>query len=235
MLELLDVTVKYGDLAAVEHVNLRVAEGELVVLLGSNGAGKSTTFHTVSGLHKPSTGTILFEGKPIQGTAPDKIVRSGIVQCAEDRKLFPQMSVKENLVMGAYVHRRKRKQVQQSLEEAYELFPILRDKKEDAAGSLSGGQQQMLAIGRAMMAKPKLLLLDEPSIGLAPLIVEQMFDVIRKINKDGTTVLLAEQNAYAALKIADRGYVYESGRVVVQGTAEELLANDTVRKAYIGA
>ncbi|WP_226580825.1 ABC transporter ATP-binding protein [Halobacillus litoralis] len=235
MLELSNVSVKYGAFAAIENIDIHVGKGELVVLLGSNGAGKSTTFNAISGLQKPSEGTIAFEGSPIHGVVPDKIVQAGIVQCAEDRKLFPQMTVKENLIMGGYVHRRKRKQVHQSLEEVFELFPILHDKKDDPAGSLSGGQQQMLAIGRAIMSKPKLVLLDEPSIGLAPLIVEQMFDVIQKINKDGTTVLLAEQNAYAALKIADRGYVYESGSIVVKGTADELLSNDTVRKAYIGA
>lgn len=235
MLELSNVSVKYGGFSAVQNIDIHVEKGELVVLLGSNGAGKSTTFNAISGLQKPSTGTITFEGSSIHGKAPDKIVQSGIVQCAEDRKLFPQMTVKENLIMGGYVHRRKRKQVNQSLEEAFELFPILYEKKDDAAGSLSGGQQQMLAIGRALMSKPKLMLLDEPSIGLAPLIVEQMFEVIQKINKDGTTVLLAEQNAFAALRIADRGYVYESGSIVVKGSSDELLANDTVRKAYIGA
>ncbi|MCA1011929.1 ABC transporter ATP-binding protein [Halobacillus halophilus] len=235
MLELSNVSVKYGSFAAVKDIDIEVEKGELVVLLGSNGAGKSTTFNAISGLQKPSAGDILFEGQSITGLSPDKIVQAGIVQCAEDRKLFPQMSVHQNLIMGAYVHRRKRKQVKESISEVYELFPILREKKENAAGSLSGGQQQMLAIGRALMSRPKMMLLDEPSIGLAPLIVEQMFEVIQKINKDGTTVLLAEQNAFAALKIADRGYVFESGSMVVQGSSEELLANDTVRRAYIGA
>ncbi|MGP4069563.1 MULTISPECIES: ABC transporter ATP-binding protein [unclassified Halobacillus] len=235
MLELSNVSVKYGSFAAVKDIDIQVGEGELVVLLGSNGAGKSTTFNAISGLQKPSAGDIIFEGKSITGLSPDKIVQAGIVQCAEDRKLFPQMSVHQNLIMGAYVHRKKRKQVKESISEVYELFPILQEKKENAAGSLSGGQQQMLAIGRALMSRPKMMLLDEPSIGLAPLIVEQMFEVIQKINKDGTTVLLAEQNAFAALKIANRGYVFESGSMVVQGSSEELLANDTVRRAYIGA
>ncbi|WP_173916758.1 ABC transporter ATP-binding protein [Halobacillus sp. Marseille-Q1614] len=235
MLKLSGVSVQYGSFTAVEGLDINVEEGELVVLLGSNGAGKSTTFNAISGLQKPSGGNILFEGKPINSLAPDKIVKSGIVQCAEDRKLFPQMSVHQNLIMGAYIHRRKRKQVKQSVDSVYDLFPILHEKRENAAGSLSGGQQQMLAIGRALMSKPKLMLLDEPSIGLAPLIVEQMFEVIQKINRDGTTVLLAEQNAFAALKIADRGYVFESGSIVVQGSSDELLANNTVRKAYIGA
>jgi len=235
VLELSNVSVKYGSFAAVKDIDIQVGEGELVVLLGSNGAGKSTTFNAISGLQKPSAGDIIFEGKSITGLSPDKIVQAGIVQCAEDRKLFPQMSVHQNLIMGAYVHRKKRKQVKESISEVYELFPILQEKKENAAGSLSGGQQQMLAIGRALMSRPKMMLLDEPSIGLAPLIVEQMFEVIQKINKDGTTVLLAEQNAFAALKIANRGYVFESGSMVVQGSSEELLANDTVRRAYIGA
>ncbi|WP_408010416.1 ABC transporter ATP-binding protein [Pseudalkalibacillus sp. A8] len=235
MLEINRLSVKYGAYTAISNVTIEVGQGDFVVLLGSNGAGKSTTFKAISGLQKPSEGEIVFEGTPIQGLSPDRIVQSGIVQCAEGRKLFPQMTVYENLTMGAYVHRKKKKVIKQSIEEVYDLFPILHEKKEDAAGSLSGGQQQMLAIGRALMAKPKLMLLDEPSIGLAPLIVEQMFDVIQKINKDGTTILLAEQNANAALKIADRGYVFENGSIVVEGTSEELFTNEAVRKAYIGA
>ncbi|WP_257351687.1 ABC transporter ATP-binding protein [Pseudalkalibacillus decolorationis] len=235
MLKVTGLTVKYGSFSAIEDVDIEIGKGEIVVLLGSNGAGKSTTFRAISGLSKPSKGKINFEGSLIGGKSPDRIVQSGIVQCAEGRKLFPQMTVYENLIMGAYVHRRKKTQIKQAVEDVYELFPILQEKKHDTAGSLSGGQQQMLAIGRSLMSHPKLILLDEPSIGLAPLIVEQMFDVIQKINKDGTTILLAEQNANAALKIADRGYVFESGSIVVQGTSEELYANDAVRKAYIGA
>ncbi|WP_085993023.1 ABC transporter ATP-binding protein [Oceanobacillus senegalensis] len=235
MLELRDITVKYGNYAAVHQVNIEVTQGEIVVLLGANGAGKSTTFRTISGLSKPASGKILFQGKSIGGKSPDKIVQSGIVQCAEDRKLFSQMSVKDNLIMGAYVHRKNKKQFKQTLKEVYELFPILHDKSDFSAGSLSGGQQQMLAIGRALMAKPKLMLLDEPSIGLAPLIVEQMFESIQEINNEGTTILLAEQNANAALSIADKGYVFENGKVVVKGSSEELFSNKEVRKAYIGA
>ncbi|MBT2679517.1 ABC transporter ATP-binding protein [Bacillus sp. ISL-35] len=235
MLKLRDVKVKYGSYTAVNNVNLEVSKGEIVVLLGANGAGKSTIFKTISGLNKISSGDILFEGKSLNKTTPDKIVQSGIAQCAEGRKLFPSMTIQENLKMGAYVHRKHRKEIKESLDHVFELFPILEEKQHDMAGSLSGGQQQMLAIGRALMAKPKLMLLDEPSIGLAPLIVEQMFDVIQTINREGTTILLAEQNANAALKIADKGYVFENGSVVLEGTSNELFANDEIKKAYIGA
>jgi branched-chain amino acid transport system ATP-binding protein len=235
LLSLKNISVKYGSFAAIHDINIEVKEGEIVVLLGSNGAGKSTTFRTISGLSKPSGGEILFEGKSLNKVSADKIVQLGIGQCPEGRKLFPAMSVQENLRMGAYVHRRKKDEIKKSLEHVYNLFPILRDKKDDAAGSLSGGQQQMLAIGRALMSKPKLMLLDEPSVGLAPLIVEQMFEVIQQINREGTTILLAEQNANAALKIADKGYVFENGSIVLQGSSAELFANDEVRKAYIGA
>ncbi|WP_040209431.1 ABC transporter ATP-binding protein [Neobacillus jeddahensis] len=235
MLSLKNISVKYGSFTAIQDVNIEVNEGEIVVLLGSNGAGKSTTFRTISGLSKPATGELLFEGKKVNKTSADQMVKLGIGQCPEGRKLFPAMTVQENLKMGSYIHRRKKEEIKHLLEHVYELFPILKEKRNDAAGSLSGGQQQMLAIGRALMSKPKLMLLDEPSVGLAPLIVEQMFGVIQKINNEGTTILLAEQNANAALKIADKGYVFENGSIVLQGTSEELFANDEVRKAYIGA
>ena len=235
MLKLTDVTVKFGGFEALKNINLEVHEGELVVLLGANGAGKSTLFKTISGLNKMTSGDISFNGNSVRGNAPDRIVKAGIVQCAEGKKLFSEMSVQENLMMGGFIHRRKKGQLKQSLEEIYDLFPILKTKKDDAAGSLSGGQQQMLAIGRALMAKPKLIMMDEPSIGLAPLIVEQMFSVIQSINKAGTTVLLAEQNANAALKIANRGYVLENGIIVLQGNSKELFNNTEIRKAYIGA
>ncbi|MGX6441674.1 ABC transporter ATP-binding protein [Neobacillus sp. K501] len=235
MLKLQDVSVKYGSFTAVHDINFEVKKGEIVVLLGSNGAGKSTTFRTISGLSKPSVGEVLFEGTSINKRSADQIVQLGIGQCAEGRKLFPSMTVQENLRLGAFVHRRRKDEIKKSLDHVYELFPILHEKRNDAAGSLSGGQQQMVAIGRALMSKPKLMLLDEPSVGLAPLIVEQMFDVIQQINREGTTILLAEQNANAALKIADKGYVFENGSIVLQGTSAELFANDEVRKAYIGA
>ena len=235
LLKLTDVTVKFGPYEALQHINLHIDEGELVVLLGANGAGKSTIFNTISGLNKPSAGEIQFLGKNVSGQSPDKMVKEGIVQCAEGKKLFAEMTVQQNLMMGGFVHRRRKEQLQQSLAEVYALFPILYDKKDDPAGSMSGGQQQMLAIGRALMAKPKLIMMDEPSIGLAPLIVEQMFSIIREINHNGTTVLLAEQNANAALKVADRGYVIENGRIVLEGKSHVLFENDAIRKAYIGA
>lgn len=234
MLEIANVSVRYGSFTAIRDVTFSVRPGEIAVLLGANGAGKSTLFRTISGLHKPAQGEIRLDGERIDSLPPDRIVQRGVVQCAEGRKLFARMSVYENLRMGAYVHRKDKGAIRQSMEHVYELFPILREKQHAPAGSLSGGQQQMLAIGRALMSRPKVLLLDEPSIGLAPLIVEQMFATIRQINKEGTTILLAEQNAHAALSIAHRGYVFENGTIVTSGTAEELLANDDVRKAYIG-
>ncbi|WP_203340600.1 ABC transporter ATP-binding protein [Planococcus beijingensis] len=235
MLKLTDVTVRFGAFQALNNINIEVEEGELVVLLGANGAGKSTIFNAISGLSKPAVGDIRFLGESVKGNSPDRMVKVGVVQCPEGKKLFPDMTVQQNLMMGGFVHRGKKTQLKNSLEEVYELFGILRDKKDDSAGSLSGGQQQMLAIGRALMSKPKLIMLDEPSIGLAPLIVEQMFSIIQKINQSGTTVLLAEQNANAALKIADRGYVIENGAVVLKGSSAELFNNDAIRKAYIGA
>ncbi|WP_184405088.1 ABC transporter ATP-binding protein [Geomicrobium halophilum] len=235
MLTLTDVSVRYGFYEALTDISMNVESGELVVLLGANGAGKSTIFRTISGLNKPLKGRIEWQGKSIGGSSASKLVADGIGHCPEGRKLFPNMNVYENLRMGAYAVRRNKKALSETLEQVYTLFPILEEKKGTAAGSLSGGQQQMLAIGRAMMSRPQLLLFDEPSIGLAPLIVEQVFDVIKEINRNGTTVLLAEQNANAALKIADRGYVIEDGKIVVEGEREELFANDEVRKAYIGA
>ncbi|WP_031409615.1 ABC transporter ATP-binding protein [Geobacillus vulcani] len=235
MLEVANVSVRYGSFTAIRDVTFSVKRGEIAVLLGANGAGKSTLFRAISGLHKPAQGEIRLDGERIDSLPPDRIVQRGVVQCAEGRKLFPGMSVYENLLMGAYVHRKDKQGIRRSMEHVYELFPILREKQNEPAGSLSGGQQQMLAIGRALMSRPVVLLLDEPSVGLAPLIVEQMFATIQQINAEGTTILLAEQNAHAALSIANRGYVFENGTIVASGTAEELLANDNVRKAYIGA
>ena len=223
-----------GGFEALKNINLEVHEGELVVLLGANGAGKSTIFNTISGLIKITSGDIHFNGNNIRGSTPDRIVKAGVVQCAEGKKLFSEMSVQENLMMGGFVHRRKKAQLKQSLEETYDLFPILKSKKDDAAASLSGGQQQMLAIGRAMMSKPKLLMLDEPSMGLAPLLVEEVFEIIQRLNEQGTTILLVEQNAQMALSIAHRGYVLETGRIVTSAPAKDLLNDDAVRKAYLG-
>jgi branched-chain amino acid transport system ATP-binding protein len=235
MLRLDKVSLSYGSFRALHDVSIHADEGELVVLLGSNGAGKSSIFLTMSGLQRASTGSIRFGERELVGRKPSQIVADGLVHCPEGRKLFPGMSVLKNLTLGAYVHRRDAKGTQRTLDEVFELFPILFEKKDQAAGSLSGGQQQMVAIGRALMGRPKALLLDEPSLGLAPLVVKQMFEVIARINKAGTTVLLAEQNAYAALNIASRAYVIEQGHIVLEGGREELLNNAQVRKAYIGA
>lgn len=235
MLKFENVSLKYGSFLALDQVSLHAGQGELVVLLGANGAGKSSLFLTASGIHKAAGGSINWNGQELVGRKPSAIVQSGVVQCPEGRKLFPQMSVRKNLELGAYVHRRDPGPSRQTLEEVFALFPILRDKQHDPAGSLSGGQQQMVAIGRAMMGRPRVLLLDEPSLGLAPLVIKQMFEVIQRINAAGTTVLLAEQNAFAALKIAHRAYVLENGRIVREGAPAALLADDSIRKAYIGA
>ncbi|MDW7673571.1 MAG: ABC transporter ATP-binding protein [Bacillota bacterium] len=235
MLKLSNVAVNYGKFQALNGIDMEVNEGELVVLLGSNGAGKSTIFRTISGLNKPSNGEILFNDQKISGWSPDKVVREGIIHCPEGRKLFPRMTILENLILGGYVIRHKKNEVNRNIEKVLELFPILREKIHDKAGSMSGGQQQMLAIGRALMANPKVFMLDEPSLGLAPLLVEQMFEIIQQINKAGTTVLLAEQNSNAALQIADRGYVIETGKIVIKGTSQELLENTQIKEAYLGA
>ena len=235
MLKFENVSLRYGSFLALDQVSLHADQGELVVLLGANGAGKSSLFLTASGIHKAAGGSITWNGQELVGRKPSAIVQSGVVQCPEGRKLFPQMSVHKNLELGAYVHRRDPGPSRQTLEEVFALFPILRDKQHDPAGSLSGGQQQMVAIGRAMMGRPRVLLLDEPSLGLAPLVIKQMFEVIQRINAAGTTVLLAEQNAFAALKIAHRAYVLENGRIVREGAPAALLADDSIRKAYIGA
>ncbi|HJV85183.1 MAG TPA: ABC transporter ATP-binding protein [Noviherbaspirillum sp.] len=235
MLQLDNVSVNYGSFRALDKVSIHAKEGELVVLLGANGAGKSSIFLTVSGLNKAASGSIRFRNKELVGMKPSQIVHDGVVHCPEGRKLFPGMSVLKNLTLGAYVHRRDKRGIQKTLDEVFELFPILHERREANAGSLSGGQQQMVAIGRALMGRPKALLLDEPSLGLAPLVVKQMFEIIEKINRTGTTVLLAEQNAYAALRIANRAYVIENGHIVLEGSRDELLNNEQVRKAYIGA
>ncbi|UUX95883.1 ABC transporter ATP-binding protein [Aquabacterium sp. J223] len=235
MLQLENLTLHYGAYRALHGVSLHAAEGELVVLLGANGAGKSSLFLTTSGLHKPSGGSIKFRGQELTGRRPSDVVAAGLVQCPEGRKLFPQMSVLKNLMLGAYVHRSDGAGNAERLREVMDLFPILKQKQDDAAGSLSGGQQQMVAIGRALMGRPKCLLLDEPSLGLAPLVVRQVLEVVQRINQAGTTVLLAEQNAYAALKIAHRAYVLEGGRIAMEGDPDSLMNNEDVRRAYIGA
>lgn len=238
MLRFENVDLHYGSFLALDKVTLHADAGELVVLLGANGAGKTSIFMAASGIQKPSGGSIRFGStNPVElvGQRTAQIVQSGLVHCPEGRKLFPMMSVKKNLQLGAYVHRSDKAGIQRSIDEVFSLFPILEKKQDDPAGSLSGGQQQMVAIGRAMLGRPKVLLLDEPSLGLAPLVVKQVFEVIQRINKAGTTVLLAEQNAYSALAIAHRAYVIERGRITLEGDRESLLNNEAVRAAYIGA
>ena len=235
MLRFDGVHLHYGSFRALNGVTLHAEPGELVVLLGANGAGKTSIFMAASGIQRPSGGSIRFAGQELVGMRPAQIVQSGLVHCPEGRKLFPMMSVKKNLTLGAYVHRRDKAGIARSLEEVFGLFPILEKKQDDPAGSLSGGQQQMVAIGRALLGRPKLLLLDEPSLGLAPLIVKQVFEVIKRINQAGTTVLLAEQNAYSALAIANRAYVIERGCITLEGDRDSLLNNEAIRAAYIGA
>jgi len=219
----------------LSNVDLTIGTGEVVTLLGSNGAGKTTLFCVLSGLVRPSSGTVTFMGEDLARMRAGRIVERGIAQCPEGRKLFAQLSVEKNLMLGGYVHRGDRRAMKQSFESIIALFPALEAKLGAPAGSLSGGQQQMVAIGRALMARPKLLLLDEPSLGLAPLVLQQTLDAVAAINRTGTMVLLAEQNAYAALAIAHRGYVISDGRIVLEGTAADLRENDDVRRAFIGA
>ncbi|MCH7532642.1 MAG: ABC transporter ATP-binding protein [Gemmatimonadetes bacterium] len=234
MLELKGVSVQFGSFLALRQVTVSVREGEIVVLLGANGAGKSTLFRAISGLERPSEGTIHFDGRDLTRMPAHRIVREGVAQAPEGKHLFIEASVRKNLLLGAYVRRGEPAAVQESMNEVFDLFPMLRTKAGDAAGTLSGGQQQMLSIGRALMARPRLLLLDEPSLGLAPLVVEQVFEAILEINRRGTTVFLAEQNAHAALKVAQRGYVIESGTVAMEGDRDTLVDNPEVRRAYIG-
>ncbi len=233
MLKVHDLTVHYGVIQAVRGISLEVNEGEIVTLIGANGAGKTTALRTISGLVKPSSGTIEFEGKPIQKVSPQKIVAHGISQVPEGRHVFPGLTVQENLEMGAFL-RKDSEEIKKSFSEIYERFPILKERKSQDASTLSGGEQQMLAMGRALMSKPRLLLLDEPSMGLAPIFIKEIFNIIQEIKQQGTTVLLIEQNAKMALSIADRGYVIETGKIVLQGTGTELLASEEVKKAYLG-
>ena len=234
MLEIRDLTVRYGAFTALHALNLSVQRGEIVVLLGANGAGKSTLFRTLSGLQRPAGGSATWNGTSLTTGRPEQNVASGVAQCPEGRLLFPELSVEKNLRLGAFVHRRDLAGTARELERAYDLFPALVEKRHAPAGSLSGGQQQMVAIARALMARPQLLLLDEPSLGLAPLVVEQVFSAVQRVNETGVTVLLAEQNAFAALSIAHRGYVLEGGRLTLEGTQQALMTDDRVRSAYLG-
>ncbi|MDO4488058.1 MAG: ABC transporter ATP-binding protein [Eubacteriales bacterium] len=227
-----NMNVYYGAIHAVKNISFNVNEGEVVTLIGANGAGKSTTLQTVSGLLRSTTGDISFMGESIGHLPAHKIVERGLAQCPEGRRIFLQMSVQENLDMGAFV--RDPKEIDASLEQIYEQFPRLKERRNQIAGTLSGGEQQMLAMGRALMSKPKLLMLDEPSMGLAPILVEQIFDIITTLHKAGTTILLVEQNAQMALSVADRAYVMETGRITLSGTGSELAASDEVKKAYLG-
>ncbi|HLV80563.1 MAG TPA: ABC transporter ATP-binding protein [Chthonomonadaceae bacterium] len=234
MLVLENVDVYYGAIHALKGVSLTVESGEIVTMIGANGAGKSTTIRTISGLVRPREGHILYEAQPIQHLPAHQIVERGVGQSPEGRRVFANMTVRENLELGAYTRQKHRAEVRDDLERVFQLFPRLKERLAQSAGTLSGGEQQMLAIGRAMMARPRLLLLDEPSLGLAPFLVQSIFRIIRDINAQGVTILLVEQNAHQALRIADRGYVLETGRVVLADTAANLLKNDTVRKAYLG-
>lgn len=231
LLELSDLEVRYGAIRALKGISLTVEDGEVVTLLGANGAGKTTTLRTISGLMHPAAGTIIFDGEVVSGLQAHQIVERGISHVPEGRRIFPDMSVVENLEMGAY---RRRGSVSADLEQVFELFPELNERRKQSGGTLSGGEQQMLAIGRALMSRPKLLLLDEPSMGLAPMLVTRIFEIIRDIRTRGTTVLVVEQNAAQALRLADRGYVLEVGEVVMSDRSGNLLTDDRVRAAYLG-
>lgn len=233
MLKIDNIDVYYGAIHALKGISLEVNEGEIVTLIGANGAGKSTTLRTISGLLKLKTGSITFLGQNIAGVRAHEIVKKGISQVPEGRRVFAEMTVMENLDLGAFV-RKDKAGIQQDLKHVFELFPRLEERKNQSAGTLSGGEQQMLAMGRALMSRPKLLLLDEPSMGLAPLLIKEIFNIIVDINKSGTTVLLVEQNANMALSIANRAYVLETGRITLSGKAQDLAASEDVRKAYLG-
>ena len=229
MLNVNDINVYYGAIHAIKGVSFKVKDGEIVTLIGANGAGKSTILNTVSGLLHSKTGSIQFMDKPIQGVPAHKLVAHGLAQVPEGRRIFLQMTVEENLEMGAFTQPKA-----DNLERVYDQFPRLKERRRQIAGTLSGGEQQMLAMGRALMSHPKLLMLDEPSMGLAPILVDQIFDIIRRLHQSGTTILLVEQNAQMALSVADRGYVLETGKIVATGTGQELLSNEAVKKAYLG-
>ena len=232
MLEVEDLHVYYGEIHALKGISIRVGQGEIVALLGNNGAGKTTTLKTISGLLKPRTGRVLLEGRPIHELAPHEIVAQGVAQSPEGRKIFNRLTVTENLEMGAYL--RHDAEIRADIDHVFELFPRLRERRVQVSGTLSGGEQQMLAIGRALMARPRILLLDEPSMGLAPILVEQIFDTVSDINRQGTTILLVEQNAAIALSVAHRAYVLETGSIALSGAATVLAEHPDVQRAYLG-
>jgi branched-chain amino acid transport system ATP-binding protein len=233
VLELKDVNTYYGSIHALKGISLEVYDGEVVTLIGANGAGKSTTLRSINGLNRPRKGSITFRDRDITSTPADQIVKMGISQSPEGRRLFPRMSVLENLEMGAF-QRKDRSGIREDRDRVFELFPRLAERRHQKAGTMSGGEQQMCAMGRALMARPKLLMLDEPSMGLAPIFVEKIFEIVKEINEQGTPILLVEQNALMALDVADRGYVLETGRVALEGPAGELRENEQVRKTYLG-
>jgi branched-chain amino acid transport system ATP-binding protein len=234
LLKLRDIETYYGTAQALKGISLEVKRGELITILGANGAGKTTLLRTISGLNEPRRGTIEFEDQKIDRMSPDDIVKLGISHCPEGRKLFPQLTVFKNLTLGAYVRRGDLQGMRETMEEIFALFPVLKERQQQLAGTLSGGEQQMLVISRALMSRPKLLMLDEPSLGIAPVLVARIFEVIKDINQRGTTVLLVEQNAAVALSIANHGYVLETGEVVLAGEAKQLLSEERVKQAYLG-
>jgi branched-chain amino acid transport system ATP-binding protein len=233
MLELKDVHTYYGNIHALKGISLKVEKGEIVTLIGSNGAGKSTTLHTIQGITRPRSGTILLEGEALEKLPPHEVAKRGVAQSPEGRMIFPRMTVMENLEMGAYA-RKDKTGLSDDLDRVFKLFPRLKERVTQNGGTLSGGEQQMLAMGRALMARPNILLLDEPSMGLSPILVELIFDIIQTINKEGTTILLVEQNALMALSIANRGYVIQTGEIILSDTAAKLKSNEMVRKSYLG-
>lgn len=233
MLKVHNINISYGAIHAIHDLSIEVNDGEIVTLIGANGAGKTSTLRAISGLNTIKSGVISYDGNAITNIGAHKIVAHGISQVPEGRRVFGDQTIEENLLLGAYL-RKNKSEIKESMEEVFTLFPRVKERRKQLAGTMSGGEQQMLAIGRALMAKPKLLLLDEPSMGLAPIVVEEIFEIIKNIRKTGTTILLVEQNANAALQIADRGYVLETGSVVLEGLAQDLLHDDSVRKAYLG-
>ena len=233
MLEVKDLEVYYGMIQAIKGISFHVDKGEVIALIGANGAGKTTTLHTVTGLLSPKSGHVIFEGKDITKVPAHKIVSMGMAHVPEGRRVFAELSVYENLKMGAYT-RKDKNEIEESLKNVYKRFPRLEERKNQMAGTLSGGEQQMLAMGRALMSKPKIILMDEPSMGLSPIKVNEIFDIIRSVSESGTTVLLVEQNAKKALSIADRAYVLETGKIALEGKAKDLLEDDSIKKAYLG-